>query len=612
MQPDEELTALRSVFDTFASGDGTTPRASETRAAELFAEWAAANLDVTQREELSAVLHTWNGAITGANFNAGPPRAVGLDHMQRERMLLSWAQSRRSSERSVFQSLKTVGLLAYLSETESAETWASSGYPSPHSGASPTPPPVAPLRISGDATLSCGVVIVGSGPGTGTAAAVLASSGIDVMVLEAADFKSGDAALDNWRAVANRFGPLSGTNIDSVALMRNSCRGGGQAVNYTAAFRTSDAVRAAWAELGASHFADNEYARALDAVCEKLGTTTESAPGAAQDDVMARGLGELGWRVASIPRNLKGCEVGSVCGSCSIGCPLGARRSPNTWLHEATAHGARIVVGVEVDKILIHHGKAVGVSAWSADGHALTIRADAVVVVSGAVHTAALLIRSGLENPNIGRHLRLHPHLTVFAEYERDLEPWDPSVATYSSEHSDLDEGGYGVRYAGQPLSPWMLAYGPWSGARWLSRDRSRLSRTSAIIVVARDRGSGQVTVGSRGKPVVDYRVLGVDRDHVRTGVRAAMKIAEAAGAKRMWSHHSRQFTFYTTHHLGTARMGGSPATSATDPDGAIWDVRNLVVADGSCFPTATGVNPTISIEAIAYMNATRLAAALG
>jgi long-chain-alcohol oxidase len=44
--------------------------------------------------------------------------------------------------------------------------------------------------------------------------------------------------------------------------------------------------------------------------------------------------------------------------------------------------------------------------------------------------------------------------------------------------------------------------------------------------------------------------------------------------------------------------MGGSPATSETDPDGATRDVRNLIVADGSCFPTVTGVNPTISIAA--------------
>ena len=467
---------------------------------------------------------------------------------------------------------------------------------------------------------------------------MLASSGIDVIVLEAADFGSREAPLDTWRAVANRFGPVPGANLDSVALMRNSCRGGGQAVNYTAAFRTSDAVRAEWAELGAHQFADNEYGRALDAVCQKLGATTEPTPTPAQGDVMAKGLSELGWHVASIPRNLRGCDAGSVCGDCSTGCPLGAGQSPNTWLHEATAHGARIVVGVKVDKILTRHGKAVGVSARSVNGRALTVRAGAVVVASGAVHTAALLIRSGLENPNIGRHLRLHPHLTVFAEYEDDLEPWDGTLTPYSSEHSDLDGNGYGVRYVGQPLSPWMLAYGPWTGARALSRDRSHLRRTSAILVVLRELGSGQVTAGSGGEPVIHYRVVGIDRDHVRAGVdggganrrsswRKTGLVAAHAPSRITGREPNRsaaiqrkcaeagwkpgQFTFYTTHHVGTARMGGSPATSATDPDGATWDVRNLIVADGSCFPTATGVNTTISIEAVAYMNAKRLAAAL-
>jgi choline dehydrogenase-like flavoprotein len=396
-------------------------------------------------------------------------------------------------------------------------------------------------------------------------------------------------------------------------------------------------VRAEWAELGARQFANDEYGRALDAVCEKLGPTTEPTSRPDQSDVMARGLRELGWHVAAIPRNLRGCDAGSVCGACAEGCPLGARQSPNTWLHDATANGARMVVGATVDRVLIEHGRAVGVSARSTNGAALTVRAGAVVVAGGAVCTAALLIRSGLENPNVGSHLRLHPHLTVFAEYENDLEPWHPASATYSTEHDDLDGNGYGVRYVGQPLSPWMLAYGPWSGARALSKDRSRLLRTSAILVVPRDRGAGRVTVGSRGEPVIDYRVAGVDRDHVRAGVRGAMRIAEAAGAKRIWSQHTRrvefrpgteclddhlrrcaeagwnpgQFTYYTTHHLGTVRMGGSPRTSGADPDGATWEVPNLVVADGSCFPTATGVNPTIAIEAIAYMNARRLAAAL-
>ena len=65
-------------------------------------------------------------------------------------------------------------------------------------------------------------------------------------------------------------------------------------------------------------------------------------------------------------------------------------------------------------------------------------------------------------------------------------------------------------------------------------------------------------------------------------------------------------------HIMGSARMGGSALTSAVDPDGQTWDVQGLYVADASCFPTASGVNPMISIESIAHMTATRLAARLG
>jgi choline dehydrogenase-like flavoprotein len=59
---------------------------------------------------------------------------------------------------------------------------------------------------------------------------------------------------------------------------------------------------------------------------------------------------------------------------------------------------------------------------------------------------------------------------------------------------------------------------------------------------------------------------------------------------------------------MGSARMGGTPDSSAASPTGETWDVRNLVIADGSAFPTASGVNPMVTIEAIAHLNAWKLA----
>jgi len=55
---------------------------------------------------------------------------------------------------------------------------------------------------------------------------------------------------------------------------------------------------------------------------------------------------------------------------------------------------------------------------------------------------------------------------------------------------------------------------------------------------------------------------------------------------------------------MGTARMGDSARFSATNPEGETWEVKNLYVMDGSSFPSASGVNPMISIEAIAHRNA--------
>jgi choline dehydrogenase-like flavoprotein len=360
-----------------------------------------------------------------------------------------------------------------------------------------------------------------------------------------------------------------------------------------------------------------------------------------RDAVMERGLKALGWHVDAMPRNVTGCDMGIDCGRCAYGCRLGAKQSvTKTWLADAAAHGARLVTGTDVRTIDVRDGRAAGVTAMAAGGHPVRVRARAVVAAGGAIQTPALLRRSGLANPNIGRYLRLHPATAIWGVYDEELRPWEGTIqARYSVQDRDLDGHGYGVIYETGPSNP-ALVQGlmNWRGGAAYLAMMEELRYSGVIGVITRDRDPGEVKVGRDGEPTVHYRLSPYDTEHVKAGVEGATRIAEAAGARKIYSGHQagpcyepgkrgsyQEFVaachaagygpgrcaFAALHIMGTARMGDTPGTSATNPDGATWDVPNVIVADASCFPTASGVNPMISIEAIARMNGARLASTL-
>jgi choline dehydrogenase-like flavoprotein len=89
--------------------------------------------------------------------------------------------------------------------------------------------------------------------------------------------------------------------------------------------------------------------------------------------------------------------------------------------------------------------------------------------------------------------------------------------------------------------------------------------------------------------------------------MRSMRDCLDAAGAYDLWQEDDD-----TCHLNGTARMGSDPRTSVVDADCRSWDVRNLWVCDGSVFPTVGGVNPSLTIQAIALRTADRIHALAG
>jgi len=612
--------ALGAICDTFAPGSAARG------APDAMLDVVAANPRRSERAQVGMLLSLF--ALRGF---------AGLSQERREAVLQGWCDSRIPQRRAAFQALRKGALHMDVEALYDAVGYPGALGPPAHAPARR----IVPLRVDADTTLDCDVCVVGSGAGGGTAAAVLASAGLDVIVVEAgghfedADFDG--AERPSWRRLYEQSGAAA-TADQSVGLLAGACLGGSTVVNYTTSFRTPDDVRAEWAAHGVPAFAGETYTRSLDAVCDRLGVNTEHNRLSAREVVFRRGLEALGWHCDAMPRNVRGCDQdGPDCGWCGFGCRRGAKQSTlKTWLVDAQAAGARILVDTRATRVVVEGGAAYGVDAESG-GHRVRIRSRAVVAAGGAIQTPALLRRSGLGNAQIGRNLRLHPVTGVFGFFDDDVRPWEGTMqAVYSDEHRDLDGTGYGVKYETAPIHPTLFAaFAPWRTAAQYVELASGLRRVGLVGVLLREHGAGEVRVGRDGEPVTRYALSDVDVRHVRTGLDGAAQILEAAGARRIISAHSRfvsyepgrdgrarfmrdadacgygagRCVFYSFHLMGSARMGGSPSSSVCGPEGETWDARNLVVCDGSTFPTASGVNPMISIEAIAHMNASALAA---
>jgi choline dehydrogenase-like flavoprotein len=640
--------ALESICETFLPRADGWPSALELGIPGAIASALDFNPRSKDRAQLLQLLDLWDSKFHSFLTVGRLKSFSSLPNQERIRVLLSWADSGVGKRRAAFQALrKAIGFLYVMlpaADGSRSAVWDRLHYPGPlHAQKVSKPRPLHVTVPDRDMKLSCDVCIVGSGAGGGTAAAVLSGAGKDVIVLEAggyyddADFDG--AELGGFQRLYTEAG-FAATADHSVGLLAGECFGGTTVINYCTSFRTPDDIRTEWAAAGVPWFESEEYTRSLDAVCERLHVNLDHNRVSAREQVLERGLRALGWHVDAMPRNVIGCDQGKVCGYCGYGCALGAKQSATkTWLADAQQRGARFVVETRALRVRIEAGAATGVEARSKSGHGVNISCKAVVVACGSIHTPALLLRSGLRNEHIGRHLHLHPVSNVCGVFDEEIRPWEGTMqAIYSDEHRFLT-GSYGVKYETTSLQPVIaVAVLPWRDPRQYRSSLEKLSHTSAIGVLLRDRDGGRVTIGRDGHPVSHYALSGFDRAHLRRGFIGAARILEAAGARLIFSPHamwcayepgrsgsldtftqamdsagwdSGRLALFSFHIQGTARLGGSPKFSATNPDGQVWETRNLYIMDSSSFPSASGVNPMISIEAIAHRNASALAAQL-
>ncbi len=636
-----QRAVLRALCDTFAPPTGQPDDGTGEPLLERVESLIAAVEDPRARTKLKLLLTGLGNPLANLVFG-GPARSfVSMDTASRVRLLREMGVSAIQLRRAGFQAIKrliNVSHYAWPVRDGTHPAWREVGFPGPL----PHKPdernqPLPLLAVDRDMQLDCDVVVVGSGAGGGVAAGVLAQAGRSVVVLEKGayhqpkDFShvEGDA-LD---ATYLDHGLLM-TESGSLPVLAGSGLGGGTVINYTTCFRLPEPTADEWNRLsGLKLFTSARLGESFARVAERIHVTEECSTPSRRDEILDAGCAALGWHRGVIPRNVRGCPSPAECGYCGYGCRHDAKQSgPLTYLADASQAGARIVVGCDVERILVERGRATGVVGRisRADGTsvALTVHARTVIGACGSVHTPALLTRSGVRNANVGRGLRLHPATAIAAFFDERVEPWVGFQQTrYSDQFADLS-GGYGAKFETAPMAFALpaSAFG-WEGPQEHRAMMRRLAHVSIVGILLRDRDPGRVVTGRDGRPRVHYELSAFDARHVRTGMRAAAELLATQGAREVFtlqqppargtpgaagwldafmaSADSRGYdrcrqAFITFHQMASCRMGADRTTSVVGETGESHDLGNLYLADASTFVTSSGVNPMLTIMAMA------------
>jgi choline dehydrogenase-like flavoprotein len=482
--------------------------------------------------------------------------------------------------------------------------------------------------LTGRRQLRADVCIVGSGAGGAPVAQALARAGLDVVVLEdgpAIAREELTARPRDMTALLYRdAGQTATLGTPPIMLPLGRAVGGTTLVNSGTCFRAPTEVLRRWAtdlgldELGPGSL-DDAYAR----VERTIGVTRVTEDIAGRNALIAkRGAERLGWSGRFLDRNAVGC-VGS--GVCAFGCPTGAKRhTGQAYMGDAHAAGATTYASARARRVAVRDGRARGVEATTAAGGRLVVHADRVVVAAGTLHTPLLLATSGIGHPQLGRNLSIHPATAAWALMDEVVDMARGVPQSYC-----VDEfAAEGIMLEGIAGPPDYLAMAvPYSGERHREL-MLRYRHVAQFGLMVSDTSRGRVLTGAlarrAGRPVVRYDLNANDTQAVARGVERLAELLFAAGAHtvitpvasmpelhdgdlrplRTRAVRARDLKLMAFHPLGTARMAGRPGDGVLDADGQVRGAAGLYVCDGSAVPSSLGVNPQLTIMALA----TRLA----
>jgi choline dehydrogenase-like flavoprotein len=444
------------------------------------------------------------------------------------------------------------------------------------------------------------VIIVGAGVSGSFIGWHLAEKGVRCLMLEAGSYFHAGNYPTNERDSNSRLywgGGLEFNTHASIGLLRPRVVGGGSIVNQALLDRFDDDALDSWTEVsGIDYFNQDALKAYYDVVDEQL--VSQEIPAKYRNGnarIFEEGFRKNGFQCAPLVRAQKDCkyEDGNDCIECLGGCRIDSKQStPVTVLKTAMEKGLELVPDFDVTHVEADERQTV-VRGRFTNGETGEFKAKKLILAAGAIGNPRLLKQSGFRNPLIGSGFYTHPQHMVLAEYDEDILAHKGAFQAFKSNDPNFRKQGFKLENVfAPPVAIAMLI--PGFGSRH-QQVMEHMNRLACIEVAVRDTNPGKISINKAGKPIVSKSMNRVDMERMRTGQEAIRSIFRSTGAKRIIPG----IIPIGLHLMGGCAMGTDAAKSVVNADFQMHENPNIFMADGSIFPNAPGINPSMTIMAL-------------
>lgn len=407
------------------------------------------------------------------------------------------------------------------------------------------------------------VIVIGTGAGGAIIAMELAKANIPVTILERGPYIE---SKDSFEYYDMKYYDKRFENTNSLDLLKTTCIGGSTIV---AAGNGVRVLEDEFKELGID--LSDEY----DKIEELLGIhQMDDAHIGKGTQKFIDCANELGFDAMKMPKFIRD-EDCKPCGKCSFGCPRDAKWSGKDFVDIAVENGAELVTGAEVIKIATAN-KSIKSVEYIKDGKDKSIESDLVILAAGAIDSAVILQKSGID---AGNKLFFDPFVSVGGVL-KDIN--------FNSE-TQMNGLAVGKEYI---LAPHFSSF----IAKYIKETDPEIEDKDILSIMVKVPDDMVGTVDSEGN-IFKFNTID-DIRRLAQGSAAAGAILEKAGVDP---------TTMTSTVFRGAHPGGTAAIGEVVDKNLKTEIDGLYVSDASVIPVSPGKPPILLILALALRLANHL-----